>query len=317
MPTAASPTFIAPSAFYGGRVFPDYLAHLENIRNFVRDGQKYGSEGMLNTSWDDLGEDLFDMGWYGVVFAAACSWQSGESDIARYRDAFDWAFYRIADGHPFAEGIGRLADVHGRVGAVNFEMAYSSPFSEIGAMQQNHLQRVGASREMRLWCEEAYTSFCHARNRVALHGSTVDALLFAARRMDFVFHKAVLADEMSDLYDAVVRDDDRGICGQHGAVRPGYALCQPPRLAQGYDQGTQTVSSGPVACGEPSDPLGRRSGPLRPHVAGMGNAVRPDPARFAAAGAYRHAPASGAGGLPIRPAEVVNGRMFGPDSAGG
>lgn len=144
----------------------------------------------------------------------------------------------------------------GRVGAVNFEMAYSSPFSEIGAMQQNHLQRVGASREMRLWCEEAYTSFCHARNRVALHGSTVDALLFAARRMDFVFHKAVLADEMSDLYDAVVRDDDRGICGQHGAVRPGYALCQPPRLAQGYDQGTQTVSSGPVACGEPSDPLG-------------------------------------------------------------
>ena len=204
------PTFIAPSAFYGGRVFPDYLAHLENIRNFVRDGQKYGSEGMLNTSWDDLGEDLFDMGWYGVVFAAACSWQSGESDIARYRDAFDWAFYRIADGHPFAEGIGRLADVHGRVGAVNFEMAYSSPFSEIGAMQQNHLQRVGASREMRFWCEEAYTSFCHARNRVALHGSTVDALLFAARRMDFVFHKAVLADEMSDLYDAVVRDDDRG-----------------------------------------------------------------------------------------------------------
>ena len=204
------PTFVAPSAFYGGRVFPDYLAHLENIRNFVRDGQKYGSEGMLNTSWDDLGEDLFDMGWYGVVFAAACSWQSGESDIARYRDAFDWAFYRIADGHPFAEGIGRLADVHGRVGAVNFEMAYSSPFSEIGAMQQNHLQRVGASREMRLWCEEAYTSFCHARNRVALHGSTVDALLFAARRMDFVFHKAVLADEMSDLYDAVVRDDDRG-----------------------------------------------------------------------------------------------------------
>ena len=33
------PTFVAPSAFYGGRVFPDYLAHLENIRNFVRDGR--------------------------------------------------------------------------------------------------------------------------------------------------------------------------------------------------------------------------------------------------------------------------------------
>lgn len=311
MPTAASRPLVAPSAFYGGRVFPDYLAHLENIRNFVRDGQKYGSEGMLNTSWDDLGEDLFDMGWYGVVFAAACSWQSGESDIARYRDAFDWAFYRVADGHPFAEGIGRLADVHGRVGAVNFEMAYSSPFSEIGAMQQNHLQRVGASREMRLWCEEAYTSFCHARNRVALHGSTVDALLFAARRMDFVFHKAVLADEMSDLYDAVVRDDDRGYAVNTAL----YDLVMPyaSRLGSLRDMTKELKLFHRDLWHAENRPIhwGRRSGPLRPHVAGMGNAVRPDPARFAAAGAYRHAPASGAGGLPIRSAEAVNGRMFG------
>ena len=38
---------------------------------------------------------------------------------------------------------------------------------------------------------------------------TIDALLFAARRIDFVFHKAILAGEMSKLYDAVVRNDDK------------------------------------------------------------------------------------------------------------
>ena len=204
------PTFVAPSAFYGGRVFPDYLAHMKNIRNFVRDGQKFGSMGMLNTSWDDLGEDLFDMGWYGVVYAAACAWQQGESDMDQYRNAFDWAFYRNAENHAYADGINLLADVHGKVGAVDFEMAYSVPFTRIGASLQNHLQRTGVSREMRLWCEDAYTRFSQNRPHVALHDSTVDALLFAARRLDFVFHKSILATEMSDLYDSFVRNDDAG-----------------------------------------------------------------------------------------------------------
>ena len=204
------PTFVAPAAFYGGRVFPDYLSHMNNIRDFVRDGQKYGSIGMLNTSWDDLGEDLFDMGWYGVVFSGACAWQSGESSIERYADAFDWAFYRNAANHAYAEGINKLASVHGTVGAVNFEMAYSSPFSEVGVAQQNQLQRSGQCRPMRRLCEQAYTLFAQARPHVGLHNQTINALLFAARRLDFVFHKALLASEMSDLYDAFVRDDDKG-----------------------------------------------------------------------------------------------------------
>ncbi len=202
------PVFVAPGAFYGGRVFPDYHAHLVNIRNFVRDGQKYGSVGMLDTSWDDMGEDLFDMGWYGVVFAAACAWQQGESDIDRYRDAFDWAFYR-APGHAFVEGIVALSDVHKEMGPVSFDMAYSSPFSEAGVAQQNRLQNA-PSRRMRQLCEEAYTQFCRGAEQARLHRQTVPALQFAARRMDFVFHKAVLASEMSDLYDAFVRDDDKG-----------------------------------------------------------------------------------------------------------
>lgn len=202
------PVFVAPGAFYGGRVFPDYHAHLANIRNFVRDGQKYGALGMLDTSWDDMGEDLFDMGWYGAVFAAACAWQRGESDIERYRNAFDWAFYR-APGHAFAEGIVALSDVHREMGPVSFDMAYSSPFSEVGAAQQNRLQNA-PSRRMRLLCEEAYTQFCRGEEKALLHRQTIPALRFAARRMDFVFHKAVLASEMSDLYDAFVRDDDKG-----------------------------------------------------------------------------------------------------------
>ena len=191
------PTFVAPAAFYGGRVFPDYPSHMENIRNFVHDGQIFGSQGMINCSWDDLGEDIFDMGWYGVLYAAACSWQSGESSEAQYRDAFDWAFYRNGSGHQFAEGINKLASVHGRSGAVNFEMVTSSPFTKVGVPQQDNLIKSGISQEMRLLSEDAYTLFYQHRSAAPIHNETIDALLFAARRMDFVFHKAILAREIS------------------------------------------------------------------------------------------------------------------------
>jgi hexosaminidase len=203
------PTFVAPAAFYGGRVFPDYLSHLDNMRNFVRDGQRLGSLGMLNTSWDDLGEDLFDMGWYGVLYGAACSWQSGQSDEQQFRNAFDWAFYRNTSGHQFAEGINKLASVHKQAGAINTEMATSSPFTRVGAAQQDRLIKSGICRDMRLLSEDAYTLFYQQRPFAMIHKETVDALLFGARRMDFVFHKAILAGEMSKLYDAVVRNDDK------------------------------------------------------------------------------------------------------------
>jgi len=204
------PTFVAPAAFYGGRVFPDYTSHMKNMRNFVRDGQGFHSLGMLNTSWNDLGEDLFDMGWYGVIYSAACSWQTGESNEKLYRKGFDWAFYRNASGNQFADGINKLASIYEKAGAVNCEMVTSCPFTMEGVSQQNRLIRMGISGEMRLISEDAYTLFLQNRSNATLHRETIDALLFASRRMDFVFHKAILAQEMSKLYDAIVRDDDKG-----------------------------------------------------------------------------------------------------------
>lgn len=203
------PTFVSPAAFYGGRIFPDYKALMKNISQFVCAGQKLGSIGMMNTSWDDLGEDVFDMGWYGVIYGAACSWQVGESNENHYRNAFDWAFYRNANGHQFAEGINKLASIHTRLTPIDFNYIYSNPFTKLGIPTQNYL-KPEISREMRLIAEDAFTLFKNQQPASKLHAETSDALMFAAKRMDFVFHKAIIANEMSKLYDAIVHDDDKG-----------------------------------------------------------------------------------------------------------
>jgi len=204
------PTFVSPAAFYGGRIFPDYNALMKNISQFVSAGQKLGSIGMMNTSWDDLGEDLFDMGWYSVVYGAACSWQAGESNENQYRNAFDWAFYRNSGGHQFADGINKLASIHTRLTTIDFNYIYSNPFSRLGVPTQNYLIKSGLSNQMRLIAEDAFMLFKQQQTVSKLHAETADALMFAAKRMDFVFHKALIANDMSKLYDAIVRDDDKG-----------------------------------------------------------------------------------------------------------
>ena len=70
--------FVCPGAQNWNQIFPNLEAARKNIVNFVRDGQKAGAIGMMNTTWDDDGESLFETSWYSIVLGAAASWQEGD-----------------------------------------------------------------------------------------------------------------------------------------------------------------------------------------------------------------------------------------------
>src|SRR6266567_7892303 len=59
--------FVCPGAHTWNQIFPNLDAASKNIINFVRDGQKAGAIGMMNTTWDDDGESLFEMAWHPIV----------------------------------------------------------------------------------------------------------------------------------------------------------------------------------------------------------------------------------------------------------
>ena len=48
--------------------------------------------------WNDDGEGLFNMDWYGVLFGAVAAWQPGESSIADYQDAYGQVFHLDPSG---------------------------------------------------------------------------------------------------------------------------------------------------------------------------------------------------------------------------
>jgi hypothetical protein len=204
--------FVAPGASNWNRIFPNLDAAFLNIRNFVRDGQKYGALGMLNTTWDDDGEALFQMTWPAVAFGAACAWQPGESSIERFKANYDWAFYRNRD-HVFRDALQSLSRVHSilrdaKLGDANDEPFWSDPFTETGA---SYVEKAdGAAHDLRIEAERALALLYRHRGQARINEDTIDSLIFAGLRLDALGMKAQLVSEMNKAYwDAYLHMSDR------------------------------------------------------------------------------------------------------------
>jgi len=65
---------VAPGTSSWGTILPDYHTYTQNIAVLVRDGYLHGAMGMLNTSWDDSGESLFQSLWHAHAWGAEISW---------------------------------------------------------------------------------------------------------------------------------------------------------------------------------------------------------------------------------------------------
>ena len=206
--------FVSPGANNWNRIFPNLDAAFINVKNFVRDGQKYGALGMLNTTWDDDGEALFGMTWPAIVFGAACSWQPGETPIENFKSSYDWAFYRN-DDTTFRDAIQELSRSHSIMKAAGFGEAdddsfWLDPFSELGAESIEKAVPAAAS-ELRIAAERALQSLYRNRAKARANSDTLDYLIFAAMRLDMLGMKIQFASEISKYYwDAYLNMSDHG-----------------------------------------------------------------------------------------------------------
>ena len=240
-------TWVAPGVNNWNRLYPNNNEALGNIRAFVRDGQKLGSTGELNTVWNDDGEGIFDENWFGVLFGAAAGWQAGESSEDAFTDSYGLAFHRDQTGK-ISQAQRELMAAHAVLKKAGLQDAQDSlfwvdPFSAEG-------QRVGAKirpalSELRLHAEKAITLVAEARAAAKLEDAmlenpeALDALELGARRIDFVGLKFQAADESAALYSqaqGLVADKSRwneisGMLETIGSnngrledIRDGYAL---------------------------------------------------------------------------------------------
>lgn len=201
--------FVCPGVQSWNQIFPNNDAASVNIPNFVRDGQRAGVMGVMNTQWDDDGESLFENTWYGVVLGAAASWQAAPLDLAAFERDFDWAFFRH-EGNELTKATRTLGGVNTRLGINGSdELFWRDPFTD--NFQEAVARKLEEkTREMRLDVEEAEETLIRERPAVRRNAQMLDSMRLAARRFDHMGRRAQVVAQLSrDYWDAYLNLSDR------------------------------------------------------------------------------------------------------------
>jgi hypothetical protein len=197
-------TWVAPGDANWGEVYPVAKTAFGNIQGFVRDGQRLGSTGTLNTVWDDDGEGLFNLDWYTVLFGAVAAWQPGESSIAAYQDAFGQIFHGDASGKVNDAEKELMAAFEAlsqaKVEINSDDLFWLDPWSAQGQAVSARL--LPLAPELRRHAEQAIVLVAEARsaNPGLKEADALTGMDLGARRLDLIGMKFELSQEIADAY---------------------------------------------------------------------------------------------------------------------
>jgi hypothetical protein len=204
---AGIPVWVSPAINNYRQVWPNQQLALEDIQEFTRDGQRYGATGQLNTLWNDDGESLANMNWYGILFGAAAAWQHGESSIPEFQQSFAQVFHGDSLGllnQAQDEMTSAMALLHDSKVIANTEgtdgLFWVDQWSKDGQVIAEKMRPINSA--VRLYAEHALTFIAQAKAEEPdlREQDAISAMEFGARRIDFLGLKFQLADEMADEY---------------------------------------------------------------------------------------------------------------------
>ncbi len=207
-------TWVAPGDSNWNEVYPRNKTALWNIQGFIAAGQNLGSTGALTTVWNDDGEGLFNMDWYGVLFGAVAAWQPGQSSIADYQDAYGPVFHLDASGKigtAQKELMAAQEDLAGAtLGMTSDQIFWLDPWSAEGQTVSSKLLPV--AHDLRMHAEQAIVLLADARrnNPNLSEPDALNAMDLGARRLDLIGLKFQLAQEIAAAYaQALAQQHDK------------------------------------------------------------------------------------------------------------
>jgi hypothetical protein len=80
--------YCSPSVWSPGAIYPDNKTIFRGIRGFFMAGEDRHSGGALCTTWEFIRGVLVENSWYGLIFAAECSWSPASTSMGEFDRRF-------------------------------------------------------------------------------------------------------------------------------------------------------------------------------------------------------------------------------------
>ncbi len=189
--------FVCPGISNWSRILPDFGTATINIRNFVRDGAKHGTLGMLNTAWEDDGEALGGYKWHGYAWGAECAWNASTTPAELFNRRIGAVLFGERGDH-FGRAIELLSQTHRLPGmqGMNNRRFWQDDFLPT---RSPSAIRKSAERLLAL-VRPALEHLEACRAEAVANRQLLDYFIFGARRMERIGQRMLDGLEAARLY---------------------------------------------------------------------------------------------------------------------
>jgi len=198
--------FVCPGVDDWSRTLPNFAGATVNIRNFVRDGVKHKTLGMINTEWKDDAETLRSPAWHGYAWGAECAWNASATVPEDFNRRLGGVLFGEKGNH-FGEAIALLAKAHAvplgpadwRGGVTNARF-WQNDFAPKAGGAATH----ASADPLLALVRPAIEHLEACKKDATLNADLLDAFLLGARRMELIGRRMLDGLEAARAYaDAV------------------------------------------------------------------------------------------------------------------
>lgn len=176
--------FVCPGVSNWSRILPDFGVATTNIRNFVRDGAKHGAIGMLNTAWDDDGENFNAPSWHGHAWGAECAWNASKTTPQDFNRRIGAVLFGESGDH-FGKAIELLAKTH-RVPGMHGMNNRRFWQLDLGILRGSASAARASAKRLLDVAQPAIEHLTACQKEATVNADLLDYFLFGARRMELI-----------------------------------------------------------------------------------------------------------------------------------